>query len=252
MWLDHLPASVAFCDVETTGLGNHDRIVSFGGVGMLGRDLAKGRLAYLYLVFDPGTANRRDAERIHGFSDSALRRQDPFAVHAADVWRFLTSHELLVVHNAAFDLRFINREMRLAGLPALTRPVYCTMKGYRALGLGGSASLSAVCRHIKLARAGDLHDAIEDAWLAMQIYLWLHGCPLQGRLRGSLPHTPSNFRHAEIGPHESTNNGRTVSACASSEASKLAPLPLRTPNLHYHGRPESRAKIASCKRAVTK
>ena len=79
MWLDHLPASVVFCDVETTGLGHHDRIVSFGGVGMLGRDLAKGRLAYLYLVFDPGTANRRDAERIHGFSDSTLRLQDPFA-----------------------------------------------------------------------------------------------------------------------------------------------------------------------------
>ena len=39
------------------------------------------------------------------------------------------------------------------------------MKGYRALELGGSASLSAVCCHIKLARAGDLHDAIEDAWL---------------------------------------------------------------------------------------
>jgi uncharacterized protein YprB with RNaseH-like and TPR domain len=54
MWLDHLPASVAFCDVETTGLGNHDRIVSFGGIGMISRDLAKGRLdlAYLYLVFD--------------------------------------------------------------------------------------------------------------------------------------------------------------------------------------------------------
>ena len=72
------------------------------------------------------------------------------------------------------------------------------MKGYRALGRGGSASLSAVCRHIKLARAGDLHDAIEDAWLAMQIYLWLHGCPLQRRLRGSLPRAPSNLRHAEI------------------------------------------------------
>ena len=43
MWLDRLPASVAFCDVETTGLGNHDRIVSFGGIGMISRDLAKGR-----------------------------------------------------------------------------------------------------------------------------------------------------------------------------------------------------------------
>jgi DNA polymerase-3 subunit epsilon len=202
MWPDRLPASVAFCDVETTGLGNHDRIVSFGGIGMIS-NLAKGRpdLEYVYLVFNPGTGNARVAEQIHGFSDSALRLQDPFALHAANVRRFLTSYELLVAHNAAFDLRFINRELRLSGLPVLTRPVYCTMKGYRALELGGSASLSAVCRHIKLARAGDLHDAIEDAWLAMQIYLWLHGCPLQRRLRGSLPRTPSNLRHAEIGTY---------------------------------------------------
>ena len=199
MSLDCLPASVAFCDVETTGLGNQDRIISFGGIGMISRDLAKGRpgLAYLYLVFDPGRRNSRAAERIHGFTDSALRLQDPFAVHAADVWRFLTSYELIVAHNAAFDLRFINREMILSGLPALTRPVYCTMKGYRALDLGGSASLSAVCRRIRLARAGDLHGAIEDAWLAMQIYLWLHGCPLQRRLRRSLPRTPSNLRHID-------------------------------------------------------
>jgi hypothetical protein len=51
MWPDHVPGSVAFCDVETTGLGPHDRIVSFGGIGMISRDLAKGRpdLEHLYL-----------------------------------------------------------------------------------------------------------------------------------------------------------------------------------------------------------
>ena len=200
MWLDHLPASVAFCDVETTGLGKHDRIVSFGGIGMISRELAKGQAnaRYLYLVFDPGRPGCRIAEQIHGFSDSTLRLQDPFAVHAAKIRRFLTSYQLLVAHNAAFDIRFINRELTLSDLPVLTRPVYCTMKGYRALGRGGSASLSAVCRHIKLARAGALHDAIEDAWLAMQIYLWLHRCPLRRQLRSSLPRAPSNLRHAEI------------------------------------------------------
>jgi DNA polymerase-3 subunit epsilon len=232
MRLDHLPASVVFCDVETTGLGHHDRIVSFGGIGMISRDLARGGPGpeYLYLVFNPGTENRRHAERIHGFSDSALRLQDPFAVHAADVWRFLTSYELLVAHNAAFDLRFINREMRLSGLPALTRPVYCTMKGYRALELGGSASLSAVCRHIKLARAGDLHGAIEDAWLAMQIYLWLHGGPLQGRLRGSLPRTPSNFRRVETGHTVSIDQPHS-SGTLVKRGEQVTRLLLRTPNL---------------------
>jgi hypothetical protein len=73
------------------------------------------------------------------------------------------------------------------------------MKGYRTLDRGDSASLSAICRHIKLARAGDLHNAIEDAWLAMQIYLWLHGCPLQRRLRDALPRAPSNLRHLTVG-----------------------------------------------------
>jgi DNA polymerase-3 subunit epsilon len=200
MW-DH-PASIAFCDVETTGLGKYDRIVSFGAIGMISRNLMKGPsgLEYIYLVFDPGVGNRPGAERIHGFSDSTLRLQDSFTLHAANIRRFLTSHELLVAHNAAFDTRFINRELRLSGLPALTGPVYCTMKGYRALDLGGGASLSSVCRHIRLARAGDLHDAIEDAWLAMQIYLWLHGYPLHRRLRGSLPRTPSNLRRPAIGP----------------------------------------------------
>jgi DNA polymerase-3 subunit epsilon len=238
MWWDHLPASVVFCDVETTGLGNDDRIVSFGGIGMISRDLASGRpdLAYLYLVFHPGRANRRAAEQIHGFSDSALRLQDPFAVHAADIWRFLTSYELFVAHNAAFDLRFINREMRLSGLPALSRPIYCTMKGYRALDLGGSAALSAVCRHIKLARSGDLHDALEDAWLAMQIYLWLHGCPLQRRFRGSLPRSPSNLRYPASGPYCVDQQGPHSSAA----------LLRHSPNLREHRRPASRlTKFAS-------
>ena len=73
MWLDHLPASVAFCDVETTGLGKHDRIVSFGGIGMISRNLMKGAgdLKYVYLVFDPGMGNRAVAP--HGFMASRIR-----------------------------------------------------------------------------------------------------------------------------------------------------------------------------------
>jgi hypothetical protein len=80
MWLDRLPASVAFCDVKTTGLGNHDRIVSFGGIGVISRDLAKGRpdLAYLYLVFDPGMRNHRAAEQISRIRRCACRIRSQF------------------------------------------------------------------------------------------------------------------------------------------------------------------------------
>jgi len=200
-----IPASVAFCDVETTGLARDDRIVSLGAIGMTGseQDERLSNLTYLYLVFDPCKRNHRCAQEIHGFSDWVLGLQDPFEVHASKVRRFLTSYELIVAHNAAFDLRFINREMELAHLPTLTLPIYCTMKGYRTLGIGGSASLSAVCSHIKLARSGQLHDAMEDAWLSMQIYLWLHGCSFQRRLPSSIPRTPSNFRACEIGRRSS-------------------------------------------------
>ena len=69
MWLDHLPASVAFCDVETTGLGTHDRIVSFGAIGMISRKGAKCRpdLEYLCSILGGQTAvlpNRFMASRI--------------------------------------------------------------------------------------------------------------------------------------------------------------------------------------------
>jgi DNA polymerase-3 subunit epsilon len=159
--------SLDFAMSETTGLGNHDR---------------------------------RDAERIHHFSGSALHLQDPFAVHAADVWRFLTSY---ISRRPQRRIRPHFHRSRDEILRPARAHQACLLhlKGYRSLELGGSASLSAVCRHIKLACSGDLHGAIEDAWLAMQIYLWLHGCPLQRRLRRSLPRTPSNFRHPRTRPY---------------------------------------------------
>ena len=107
-----------------------------------------------------------------------------------------TSFSLPTTQRSTSEL--INRELTLARLPTLTQPIYCTMKGYRSLGIGGSASLNAVCSQIKLARSGETHGAMEDAWLSMQIYLWLHGCPHQGRLPDSIPRTPSNFRDREI------------------------------------------------------
>ena len=123
MWLDRIPASVAFCDVETTGLAKDDRIVSFGGIGMISSELAAGQLdlRYSYLVFNPGKKNHRHAEQVHGFSDLSLRFQDPFKVHAAQVRRFLASNQLLVAHNAAFDFRI--RQSRVdIGTPAHAHP----------------------------------------------------------------------------------------------------------------------------------
>jgi DNA polymerase-3 subunit epsilon len=193
-----MPASIVFCDVETTGLGESDRVITFAGIGLRTAALANGQfdLSYSHLVFDPGKKSHSKAELAHGYSDWSSRFQDPFSVYADELWQFLRSYELFVAHNAAFDFEFISREMRFAGLPTLALPMYCTMEGYRARGIGGSASLNAVCQRINLTRAGHLHGALEDAWLAMQVYLWLHDCPLRADLPSAIPLTPTNLHDA--------------------------------------------------------
>ena len=90
---------------------------------MISSELAAGQsdLRYSYLVFNPGKKNHRHAEQVHGFSDLSLRFQDPFKVHAAQVRRFLTSYQLLVAHNAAFDFRIHQSRVDI-GTPAHAHP----------------------------------------------------------------------------------------------------------------------------------
>ena len=179
-WLRRLPASVAFCDVETTGLTTSDRIVSFGGIGLKTAALADGKfdVAFSYLLFDPGRKSHPKAEQVHGYGDWTLRFQDPFSLYAEEISAFLSSYELLVAHNAEFDFEFLDREMMLVGMPPLPQPVYCTMQGYRQLGLGGSASLNAVCKRINLVRAGSLHT-------------WESSLPAAQRCRSTPPSVPT-------------------------------------------------------------
>jgi DNA polymerase-3 subunit epsilon len=194
-WLARLPPSIGFFDVETTGFYESDRIVSFACIGLKTAALATGafELEYSYLIFNPGKRSHPRAEEVHGYSDRLLRLQQPFSECANEVSSFLSSHDLLVAHNAAFDVGFVNREMALAGLRPISRPVYCTKQGYQACGFGDSASLDSVCKKINLARAGEIHGALEDAWLAMRVYLWLKDCPLEVEFPDALPRQPTNL-----------------------------------------------------------
>jgi len=88
----------------------------------------------------------------------------------------LNCAELIVAHNASFDITFINRELQYAGESALDRPIYCTMEGCRERRLP-SAALEKVCEQIGIRRATRRHGALEDSWLSMMVYLWLHDHP---------------------------------------------------------------------------
>jgi DNA polymerase-3 subunit epsilon len=193
-WLGWLPPRLVAVDVETTGLAETDRVVSFGAVVLATASLATGRpeIACHHLIFDPGRASHPRAEAVHGYDDWLLRHQDPAGPHVGAVADILAGADLIVAHNAAFDLGFLAREFATAGLPPVSAKVYCTMEAYRRRGEKGRAALDAVCRRIGLARVGTRHGALEDAWLALRAYLWLQACPV-AVARPDLA-APSNLR----------------------------------------------------------
>ena len=170
------PASILFVDVESTGLHSADRIVSLGAIRLSTFEMLTGVLQFdqIHLIFDPGRKSHPKAEEVHGYDDWILRHQQPFSDYAAPLFDFISSAGLVVAHNAEFDKSFLAREFEAAGLQMPLMQSYCTMQAYRGLGLGGSASLSAICSRLAIGQRGQRHDALHDAWLAMQVYLWLH------------------------------------------------------------------------------
>lgn len=173
-----MPPRIAFVDVETTGIMKSDRIVSIGIISLETSALLNDKIsgAITHLIFDPGKKSHPKAEIVHGFDDWTLRHQEPFSKYADIIFEMISCANLVVAHNASFDLQFIQRELEVAGKERISTPAYCTMQAVRERGLIGSASLSSLCGRIGIVRQSQTHGALEDAWLAMQIFLLLHKC----------------------------------------------------------------------------
>ena len=125
-----LPSKVVFVDVETTGLTNSDRIVSFAAILLETQSLSTGKfvVSVIHVVCDPGKKSHPRAEAVHGFSDWVLRHQDPFSEYAGEIQSLLDEADLIVAHNANFDMNFINRELVAVGRRPPAKPIYCTME----------------------------------------------------------------------------------------------------------------------------
>lgn len=185
-WENALPACIIAVDTETTGLHESDRIVTFAAIRLETECLLRGvfDVRFAHLIFNPHKTSHPRAEDIHGFSHQVLENQNSFRDYAIILREFLESGNVIVAHGAAFDIGVINRELILAGLAPLDTPSFCTMEAYRRAVPGHSSSLDSICGIIGLSRAGDHYGAIEDAWLAMNVFLWEHGC----RVRAAFPH----------------------------------------------------------------
>lgn len=162
-----------FFDTETTGLDadKGDRIVEIGCVEMVDRRLS-GRTLHLYL--NPGRSSHPEALKVHGLTDAFLADKPPFAAIADQLLDFLRGAEL-VIHNAAFDVGFVNAELARANAGAIAEVVASitdTLAMARELFPGKSNTLDALCRRLEVdARARTLHGALLDAGLLAEVYI---------------------------------------------------------------------------------
>lgn len=162
-------------DTETTGLDPAEghRIVEIGAVELVNH-LPTERRFHRYL--DPERDMPAEAEAIHGISAAMLAGQPVFAAVAAEFLDFLGDARL-VIHNAAFDLRFLNAELARAGRPPLGPDrVVDTLEIARRRFPGAQASLDALCRRfgVDTSRRAK-HGALIDAEILAEVWLHLSG-----------------------------------------------------------------------------
>ena len=165
-------------DTETTGLSTAQghRVIEIGCVELVNRRLT-GREFHRFL--NPERDIDEGAERVHGISRADLEGQPLFAEVAEELLDFLKDSEL-VIHNAEFDVGFLEHELKLMShpRPAITdhAMVLDTLTLAREMHPGQRNSLDALCKRYEVDASGrDVHGALIDAELLARVYLAMTG-----------------------------------------------------------------------------
>jgi DNA polymerase III subunit epsilon len=162
-----------FLDTETTGLNAEggDRIVEIGCVEMVGRRLT-GDNRHFYL--NPQRPSHPDALRVHGLSEEFLADKPLFEAVAEDLLAYLAGAEI-IIHNAAFDVGFLDKELERcgrAGLATREQQVTDSLLMAREMFPGKSNSLDALCKRLEVDNSNrTLHGALLDAGLLAEVYI---------------------------------------------------------------------------------
>lgn len=163
-------------DTETTGFDAEgaDRIVEIGALELLNH-LPTGRTFHVYI--NPERSMPQEAFEVHGLGDEFLRDKPRFAQIAREFLDFIGADARLVIHNATFDMRFLNAELRRCGHPVLPmNRALDTLDIAKRRFPGSPASLDALCRRFGVDNAGrELHGALLDSELLAEVYLELVG-----------------------------------------------------------------------------
>jgi len=162
-------------DTETTGLdpAQGDRIVEIGAVE-LNNHMPTGAIYHQYI--NPQRTMPQEAFSVHGLGDDFLREKPLFTDIAADFIAFIGDSRL-VIHNASFDMKFLNAELRWSDRPQIpTQQALDTLAIARKRFPGSPASLDALCRRFNIStKARTLHGALLDSEILSEVYLELVG-----------------------------------------------------------------------------
>ena len=162
-----------FLDTETTGLNAQggDCIVEIGCIEMVNRRLTGNNLHY-YL--NPQRPSHPDALRIHGLSEEFLADKPLFASIADELLEFVEGAEI-IIHNAGFDVGFLNEELRRLGrpkFPGFVGKVTDSLLMAREMFPGKANSLDALCKRLEVDNSSRaLHGALLDAGLLAEVYI---------------------------------------------------------------------------------
>lgn len=162
-----------FLDTETTGLSadQGDRVVEIGCVELINRKLTGNNL-HLYL--NPERDSHEEALKVHGLTTEFLRDKPKFEAIADDFLAYVQDAEI-IIHNAAFDVGFLNVELKRVGRPPLKKHVanvVDTLAMAKEMFPGKRNSLDALCARLEVDNSGRiLHGALLDAELLADVYI---------------------------------------------------------------------------------
>jgi DNA polymerase-3 subunit epsilon len=162
-----------FLDTETTGLSpdNGDRIIEIGCVELVARKLT-GNNKHFYL--NPERDSHEDALKVHGISNEFLKDKPRFGVIAGELLAYLNGAEV-IIHNAPFDVGFLNKELEICGqhpILAHVSKITDSLMMAKELYPGKRNSLDALCDRLEVDNSGrTLHGALLDAELLADVYI---------------------------------------------------------------------------------
>ncbi len=162
-----------FLDTETTGLypDQGDRLIEIGCVELVNRKLT-GNNKHFYV--NPGRDSHEEALKIHGITTEFLSDKPAFEAIVDEFLAYVSGAEI-VIHNAPFDLGFLNKELSLAGRPAFkthVSQVVDSLAMAKEIYPGKRNGLDALCDRLGVDRSGrTLHGGLLDAELLADVFI---------------------------------------------------------------------------------